>query len=207
MDYRNFEKQLTKLLSKPLPGLEIQMKMAPGFRKDFEDNLPQPRNSAVLILFYPYRNSIYVPFIEKTKYEGVHSGQISFPGGKYEETDANLEETALRESQEEIGTDSKSIKILGSLTPLHIQVSQFLVFPYIGITESLPNFVANPTEVERIIPIDIQKIQNSEIKIETVIVRNSKIETPIFSFPQTKIWGATAMILNELRTVISEIRL
>lgn len=205
MDFNFFEEHLIEQLSKPLPGFEVQKKMAPQSRlNNIFNQIPlATKNSAVLILFYPNGNSIYVPFIEKTKYEGVHSGQISLPGGKYEEFDVNLAQTALREAEEEIGVDSKKIKILGSLTPLHIPVSQFMVFPYIGITSEIPNFVANPSEVAKIIHINIKELINPKKTIEKIKVRETEIEAPFFIFDKTKIWGATAMILSELSHVLS----
>jgi 8-oxo-dGTP pyrophosphatase MutT (NUDIX family) len=208
MDYNFFEKQLSAQLQKPLPGMEAQRKMAPHARIDhiFDIQSEEPRKSAVLILFYPYENSLFIPFIEKTQYEGVHSGQISLPGGKYEDFDANLEETALREAEEEIGTDRRQIKILGSLTPLHIPVSRFMVYPFVGISAKTPDFRPNPSEVARIIQIDAQKLKNAEIRIEKINVRNTIIDAPLFAFNGTKIWGATSMILEELRCIISGIQ-
>jgi 8-oxo-dGTP pyrophosphatase MutT (NUDIX family) len=208
MNYTILEKQLRVQLQKPLPGLEAQVKMSPRARIDeiFNVKSELPRKSAVLILLYPNQNSLFIPFIERAKNGGVHSGQISLPGGKFEDFDSDLSQTALREAEEEIGTDRHRIKILGSLTPLHIPVSRFMVYPFVGITDECPVFKPNRREVAKIIAVDVRQLLTAEINIEKITIHNTVIDAPTFAFNGTRIWGATSMILSEFRNVLAKVQ-
>jgi 8-oxo-dGTP pyrophosphatase MutT (NUDIX family) len=196
-------KKLEKILNLPLPGRIGQEKMAP-FPVD-ENRFPIQiekgyRKGAVLILFYPDKDLTWVPFIKRPIYDGVHSGQISFPGGKWDQGDSDLKETALREAEEEIGINSNKIELLGSLTNLYIPPSNFLVSPFIGFTPEKPEFVPDPFEVDRIISIPVHQLVHQSIrKIGKVRSGNGmKLNAPYFEIDKEVVWGATAMILGEL---------
>ena len=108
------------------------------FRETVSEAFKKPvdyRLSAVLLLLFPYKDDIYFVLTERQDYDGKHAGQISFPGGKAEPFDKNTAETALRETQEEIGVLPTAITILGRLTEVYIPVSNFLIHPYVGYTE------------------------------------------------------------------------
>jgi len=167
--------------------------------------------SAVMLLFcLDQRNNWFLPLTERYNYLGVHSGQISLPGGKFDATDGTTENTAIRECYEEIGVKD-GIKIIGRLTSLFIPVSGFLVEPFVGIiTEKDPLFIANEREVKNIIRFQITDLLNHESVKDGSIelpgeAKSLKIKTPYFSLGNHKIWGATAMILNELKAVIKPI--
>jgi 8-oxo-dGTP pyrophosphatase MutT (NUDIX family) len=198
------EKILT-CFSKTLPGLDSHLIMAPLYRRD-EMKKAKPQinavKSSVLILFYIRNNIDYLVFIRRPIYNGVHSGQISFPGGKWEVTDKSLYHTALRETREEIGVNTQDVRFCGKLTDLYIPPSNFIVSPYVGIYNSSGNFSPDPLEVAEIIEIPFTFFLNSaSVKNITIHLQDGfKIDTPCFDFQGNIIWGATAMILNELIT-------
>ena len=147
----------------------------------------------------------FIPLTERMTYNGVHSGQVSLPGGKFEHGDADLASTALRECYEEIGVTE--IDILGKLTPLFIPVSNFLVHPYIGVSKIKNPLMKNQErEVKTILRVNIHDLLNDNIiKQGSINVGEMKIKTPWFEVENLKVWGATAMILSELKEVMKTI--
>jgi len=194
--------ELKNNLLKPLPGKTAQHKMAPGYRPDFTDEeirTYNPRISAVMILFYQKNNDWHLVFTERKKYEGVHSGQMSFPGGK-QEPNEDLPITALRETREEVGVEAHDIEIINQLSTLYIPPSNFLVHPFIGIATTDLMFKKQESEVENVveIPVSFFLDERSKTKTEIVFSAQSKIEVPAFIYEEKIIWGATAIILSEL---------
>ncbi|OFX90020.1 MAG: hypothetical protein A2W99_08905 [Bacteroidetes bacterium GWF2_33_16] len=192
-------------LGKDLPGVSAQLKMAPELRPS-AGNIKGP-NAGVLILLYLNNQDINLVLIQRSEYNGAHSGQISLPGGKYEESDKTLIRTALRESQEEIGIDPNEIEILGLLTPLHIPISNFYVQPVVGRYKSIPIFTPDKTEVDKILEIKLKDLISTENKSsKEFLFGDKKFEAPIYKPDNLVIWGATAMILSEFIEVISYIK-
>lgn len=109
----------------------------------------QTRKSAVLLLIYPFKDEIYFPLILRNSYDGFHSGEVGFPGGRYEQTDQDLIQTALREANEEIGLCSEDVKILGTLSEIYIGPSDFLVLPVVGYIPYRPHFMPDPGKFSR----------------------------------------------------------
>ncbi len=183
-----------------LPGSEGQMLMAPSSR--FTGNKPPQksaaRESSVLILLFPIDNVWHFPLIRRTEYNGVHSGQISLPGGKCEKEDANYWGTATRETYEEIGVDPESIRPLGALSPLYIPNSNFYVFPQVGWLPQMPILKAEPAEVDAIIEMPVARLVEStsprEFKKD---INGISLTAPYYEVDGHKVWGATAMILSE----------
>ena len=133
--FRNFLDCLKKRFKIELPGEEAQFSMAPFSRERIREIPKQnysPKLSAVLILLFPHNNSINTVLIQRPEYAGIHSGQIAFPGGKFEDDDIELSRTALRETSEEIGIITENIEIIGSLTDIYITPSNFLVRPFVA---------------------------------------------------------------------------
>lgn len=193
-----------------LPGEEAQYQMAPISRKrlsDFSDRIRTARKSAVLIVLYPNGDSINTILIQRPNYEGVHGGQIAFPGGKFEEADQTLSNTALREANEEISIDTGNIQIIGNLTDLYIAPSNFLVSPYIGFTNELNELIPNNYEVSKIIHTDLFNLNKEEIKgIKSIEQSNGyKIKTPYYEIEGFTVWGATAMMISELNAIVKRI--
>jgi len=207
--FQNFIEKLQTELSKELPGEAAQKKMAPSIRNHhgFEYKT-SPRDSAVLILFYEENSNIYIIFIKRNEDGKAHSGQVAFPGGKYENEDKDLKTTALRETFEEIGIPENEINIIGELTSLYIPVSNFRVKPFVGYLSKKPNYNINNHEVQRIITAEIFEFFNDKNISEIELIRNElKIQAPYFGVINDKVWGATAMILSELYEIIKKINL
>jgi len=203
MKFDTVLKHLSEALKRPLPGKAGQLSMSPlPIDEDRFSvlDLPNARKGAVLLLLYPDAVGCMVPFIKRSIYEGTHAGQISLPGGKWEPSDASLEYTAQRETEEEIGVQVESIKILGRLSSLYIPPSNYLVEPYVGYVERKPTFVPDPREVDRVITCSFAHlIDRSTRKRKDIILRKDHhLSAPYFDIDNEVVWGATAMILSEL---------
>jgi 8-oxo-dGTP pyrophosphatase MutT (NUDIX family) len=185
------------LLNQKLPGEKAQLRMAPTFRGHLT-SVGNPIEAAVLVLFYPSDGKSQLVFIKRNEYDGPHSAQVSFPGGAREAGDLNLEETSLRETREELGV-SGQIEVLGALTPLHIPVSNFMVYPFVGWMEERPAFHPDPSEVQYVIEVPLRDLLDpSSRDSETMYHHEQSIEAPFFRVENEKIWGATAMMLSEV---------
>ena len=203
---KSFVSKLKEEFKKGLPGTEVQWFLASSDRlaKDFP-RIPRhdSTEAAVLILLYPVKGIVHTVFIQRPEYEGVHGGQISFPGGKKEPDDMDLLQTAYREASEETGVNPGDMKIIGILTPLYIPVSNIVVTPYVGWSERKPLFTPEAKEVVFIIEADIRSfLDDSIIKIKPFEIRGELIDIKYFDYNGNTIWGATAMILYELLTLI-----
>lgn len=203
---QNFFNLLKTEIDKGLPGTEVQLQMISS--DNFLKNLPRSpgkdaRNAAVLILLYPYNRSVYTVFMQRPDYEGIHGGQISFPGGKAEPSDTNIIQTAIREANEETGVDPAQISVIGTLTPLFMPVSNTLVTPVIGWTEKRPVFNHHPEEVLFLFDADIRRLLDpSIVKIKPIKTGSEMYEAKHFDYEGYVIWGATAMMLNELLNIL-----
>jgi len=190
-----------------LPGLDAQLKMAPPFRKNElkkEINTIELRPSAVLISIFKEAQDWFLILIKRSSDGGVHSNQMAFPGGKYEKTDANVQYTALRETEEEIGISTNNVSVIRQLSTMYILISGFKVFPFIGILNSKPQISLNNAEVEDIYYIPIKDFSRKNIKRKKISVRGNQIFTPYYHIQNQIVWGATAMIISEFIELISE---
>jgi len=207
MEFNTFLTHISKLKELPLGGIESQFKMAPELRRKYslkgiEAN--NPKDSAVLALFYPDKDyNTKILLMLRASYNGVHSAQISFPGGKKEENDANLQNTALRETEEEIGVLKNEIIIVRELTKTYIPPSNFWVTPFIGILKRIPVFKTND-EVEKLIEISLIDIldENSMTSKNLTTSYMQNIDVPCFKLNNYIVWGATAMILSEIKDLL-----
>jgi 8-oxo-dGTP pyrophosphatase MutT (NUDIX family) len=207
--FTQFTAQLRQHLAE-LPGEEAQYRMSPPMRITSEEArqyYPSARQGAVLILFYPKEDGIYTVLIQRPTYDGVHSGQVAFPGGKKEDSDPDLMATALREAQEEVGIDPAVVEVLAPLTHLYIPPSNFLVYPYVGVSLQRPDMIADAHEVEEILEVNIAHLMDeAKTGIKTIKVRQGQeFETPYFDLDGRTIWGATAMMISELLVVLRKI--
>jgi len=190
-----------------LPGWEAQQKMTGKLRPYLETIPADARQSAVLLLLFPKNKETNLLFIKRTEDGRAHSGQISFPGGRWEQTDANYQDTALREAEEEIGIKRDQIEIISKLSPLFIPVSYFQVHPFVAWCAETPGFQKNATEVAQILEVPLSQLFRKETKIKSTVVRaiqpDFKMEVPAYQPSEgTIIWGATAMMLAELETIV-----
>jgi len=201
--------ELKQKLEQPLPGITSHLKMAPRHRVEEFSSLasivPLARNSAVLILLFPVNGKLKTVFIQRSVYEGVHSGQISFPGGKHEKSDKDFEATALRETHEEIGVEPDKIEIIAQLTDFYIPPSNFLVKVFVGYASQQPAFTPDHKEVQSILEVDIDEFydrQNIAEKEFYSTSRKTTINAPCYLVNGMEIWGATAMMLSELIDIL-----
>ncbi|WP_461107210.1 NUDIX hydrolase [Spirosoma koreense] len=203
--FYTFTENLRLRLQKPLPGEVAHQKMASTarYRLGIKPN-ERTRRSAVLICFYPYQHSIFLPLILRPQYDGVHAGQMAFPGGRMERIDENLTRTALREAQEEVGIRVSDVKVLGLLTELFIPPSNFYVQPVVGMLPYRPDFYPDPREVEAVVEVDLTRLLDETIVGDTQInVRGTTIDAPFYQIEQYRVWGATAMMISELLMVLA----
>jgi len=198
----NFRGKIVKALAGDLPGAESHKKMLPPNRElSFAEKEKRfVKNSSVLFLLFEENHELFVCFIKRPHHMKYHPGQIAMPGGRIERGESALE-TALRETWEEIGINSEDIEILGKLSELYVNVSRFLIQPFIGWLNKKPVFKINRNEVEKIVLFPLMKYKNTfcEKEIETV---TGKINSPGVCFENETIWGATAMILSEFYDII-----
>ena len=213
MDFKDFIEKLSRELTLPLPGKDVQLRMTSNVRiREMMDltnmNMDNAIRSSVLILLYPGEGDRIPTFVVTLRptYDGVHSGQISLPGGRYEKHDENLMQTALRETDEEIGVDQRKVSVIGKLTELYIPPSNYIVHPFIGFTGSRPVFRPQPEEVEQIIEIPVHELADDKNRMEKEFdVRGIHFKAPSFVIGGNIIWGATAMILSEFKEILQKI--
>lgn len=168
----------------------------------------KPNEAGVLAVFYPdiHDNASLVLILRKT-YKGVHSNQVGFPGGRVEACDEDLEQTALRETEEEVGIFRKDVQVLKKLTKLYIPPSNFWVHPYMGLMNKTPILVAQEEEVEEIIEVDLNHFLDEKNMIKETISTSyaENIEVPAFNLNGHVVWGATAMMLSELKDLLQKV--
>jgi 8-oxo-dGTP pyrophosphatase MutT (NUDIX family) len=207
MEFGNFLRILSDLDARSLPGVDSHRKMIPKIRivpSQAEIQRSNPSHAAVLALFYPGQD-LQTRFLLtlRASYRGAHSSQISFPGGKFEENDLDLLQTALRETREETGVDADQVVIKRALSETYIPPSNFLVRPYLGFSENTPSFRPNH-EVKEIIEVKLQDLLSDDSlgskNLSTSYMKN--IDVPCFFFNDHVVWGATAMMLSEIKDFI-----
>ncbi|AWH72659.1 coenzyme A pyrophosphatase [Dokdonia sp. Dokd-P16] len=210
MKFESFLELASKIGNLPLPGRDVQLEMAPTERlKEFEEleiSTRNPRQAGVMCLFYPTPDgdTEFILILRKT-YEGVHSNQVGFPGGKVELTDRDLAHTALRETEEEVGVPQSHVVITRKLTNIYIPPSNFWVQSFIGHLDHTPAFIAQESEVESLIPVPLSEFL-SDTCITTQKLSTSymdDMEVPAYKLQGHIVWGATAMMLSEVRSLLN----
>lgn len=206
----SFIEILQQRLLAPLPGSDAQWQMAAsvGGNRSFDFGFKsQPVESSVLILLFHRDRNYYFPMIQRPEYAGVHGGQIGLPGGKQEPEDQDRVETALRETQEEIGVDLNDIVIIGELSELYVRASNYNVLPVVGYISRIPEYIPDPLEVSNVIECSLVHLLKDEtVREKEMTARNGlKIKAPYFAVGHHVVWGATAMILSELKFILKEI--
>lgn len=206
---QQFAHRLEDEIVKGLPGTKVQWQMASSDR--MLRNFPRKpgkdaRSASVLLLLYPYNGSVYTVLMQRPEYNGVHGGQISFPGGKQEPSDENAVHTALREANEETGVDTGKINIIGTLTPLFIPVSNTLVTPVVAWISEKPVFYHDNEEVVFLFDADLSRfVDPSILKQKPVKIGTEMLDVKYYDYEGNMIWGATAMILHELLVILRRI--
>lgn len=203
--FHDFAIFLQEALSKPLPGKKAHLEMLP--EEMSSRILIQPNKSArlssVLLAIYPDKDIPHVLFIKRQEYNGAHSGQISFPGGKKEEYDSTLWHTALRESAEEINLDPSQVQQAGKLTDMYVERSNHIVYPYVATLPKPKNLIPDSHEVNAIIKASIPFLVH-DIKVKHFTLNRNSVDyqMPYYDLHGEVLWGATAMMVREFITII-----
>lgn len=213
MLFSTFLESVVKIKDLALLGEDSHIKMSPPYRLELADKNKEKsktaRKAGVMALFYPNTNDeTYLVLILRKTYRGVHSAQVGFPGGKYEDEDENdLMQTAIRETEEEIGVSRTHIEVLKTMSPIYVPPSNFMVHPFIGISKEYLIFTKQDDEVEAVIEVKLSDFL-SDKNILTARVPTSfglEVDVPAFNFNGHIVWGATAMMLGEIKDLLKEV--
>jgi 8-oxo-dGTP pyrophosphatase MutT (NUDIX family) len=202
-----FAKKLANAFGHPLPGKVGQQQLKPYLKISRQMDAPQllkPKTAAVMSLLFPVAGIPHMLFIERPMYDGVHSGQIAFPGGRVERNDSTTLDAALRETEEEIGIPKTAIRVAGALTEVYVLASNFMVHPFAGIVEALPELVLDEKEVASVLQVPLYAFFEKDVLKEKPI-KNSlgfTLMAPYYDLNGKVLWGATAMMVSELCAVI-----
>ena len=207
LDIHTLKIKLAQHLVKELPGKSAQkiMLIKPRNPIKYSSNSECANPAAVLILLFPVKQDIRFFLTKRTNVVQHHKGQISLPGGAWEEGE-QLWETALRETNEEIGVRAERIQFMGALTPLFVPVTGFLIHPFVGWVDDKPETYPDPTEVESLFAVSVSALmdQNS-CQREEQTIRDYVFDVPYFLLNRQKVWGATSMVLSEFKTVLKKV--
>jgi 8-oxo-dGTP pyrophosphatase MutT (NUDIX family) len=206
MSFNDLLMKISNFDSSTLPGAKAHNLVMGNHIRDqiFKDvrHKGDRKQAAVLALLYPDKNQqARMVFILRKTYNGHHSGQISFPGGKQEVFDKTLLETALRETEEEIGVSSDQVDIKAQLSSIFIPISNFQVQPFLGVSHQPLSFKIDPIEVEQVLPLSFDEILNNPLQPISHTYFDKTYTLQAFQVGGFKIWGATAMILSEIVTL------
>ncbi|REG84637.1 NUDIX hydrolase [Winogradskyella sediminis] len=212
MLFNSFLESVVKIKHLELFGEDSHVKMSPPYRLDMAEQMKEKsrtaRRAGVMALFYPKASQTMLVLILRKTYKGVHSAQVGFPGGKYEDSDdSDLMRTAIRETEEEIGVDPLDYKVLKTMSPLYIPPSNFMVHPFLGVSEKELTFVKQDEEVEKIIEVKLADFLNDSNTITATVPTsfNVDLEVPAFVLNGHVVWGATAMMLGEVKDLLKQV--
>jgi 8-oxo-dGTP pyrophosphatase MutT (NUDIX family) len=210
MKFKSFKSKIDLLIKTPLKGFEAQLAMAPKIRHRFSPEMVNelnPLSAAVICLFFPDESGITrFLLILRSSYEGTHASQVGFPGGKQDPEDKTLERTGLRELEEEVGIRAEQVNLIRPMTPVYIPPSNFLVTPFMALCDTTPLFVPNH-EVAGLYAAKLSEFLD-ESCVTSMKVRTSYaggFRAPCFELEGAQVWGATAMMLNEIRELLKVI--
>lgn len=194
------ERYLREALTLPLPGPTAQRRFAPspmreGWAPDLRPEHARP--AAALLLIHPGTEGPSFPLTVRRTDLPHHPGQVSLPGGALDPGES-AEAAALREAEEEIGVAPGDVRVVGPLSTVWIAVSNFVVQPFIAVTDDVPGFRAHPGEVAALLEVRVADLRDRRRLKWTRQVRDAvELEYPYFDLGDQQVWGATAMILGE----------
>lgn len=208
MRFDEFIKYAPKVVNVELPATHAHVKMVPPNREELLRNTDftkiTPKKAAVMMLFYPKKMETHLALILRTSYNGVHSSQIAFPGGKVEPEDIDLKQTAIRETHEEIGVHPNTINVVRAFTEVYIPPSNYIVHPFFGYSQDELSFELQEDEVAGIVELPLKDFLDDKIIVTSTMKTSyaESIEVPGFQVEEHFIWGATAMMLSELKETL-----
>lgn len=194
-----------------MPGESSHFKMEPEMRRrlrsEGEELKVNAKRAAVMALFFPKKEETFLLLMLRKEYQGVHSKQIGFPGGKVEQIDNDLLDTAKRETYEEVGVPPEAIEMIKPLTEVYIPPSNFLVQPFLGLSSFTPNFLIDANEVESLLEVQLEEFLDDNHVFEQQITTSyaDNIKVPAFKLNGYTVWGATAMMLSEVKDLLKEV--
>ena len=206
MRFEKFIEQLKLELENPLPGNAAHLKMAPGsneeIKKKYSEFPVDAKRASTVCLLFPINDEPHFTLIKRTEDGRAHSGQIAFPGGRIENEESKIE-AAIRETEEELGFKIYENNILKELTNIYVFVSQFIVFPFLAFTNKNPNFIAQESEVAQILKVKVADLlDDKNCMRKDINVRGMKMNVPCFLLNNQIVWGATAVMLSEIKEII-----
>jgi 8-oxo-dGTP pyrophosphatase MutT (NUDIX family) len=210
MNFTELVSQMTERLRGDLPGQRAHelLRAQPIGRllPKFEHKTP-PKQGSVLILLYYNDGAIKFPLIKRPTYVGAHSAQISLPGGKAEPGE-DIFQAALREGEEEIGVNRNNMQVVGRLSEFNVLPSNFIVTPVVAWIDYVPTYVPDHREVEKVIEADLLALlRDDAVQTKEILAAGLyQMMAPHFLVEDEIVWGATAMILNELRFILRELK-
>lgn len=213
MDFDEFAIRIPKIKDLPLPGEASHIKMTPDFRMEEmrRARLAQksPKMAGVMALFYPdfYNTTHLLLILRQPHPKDVHSDQIGLPGGKVEKGDFDIQATALRETWEEVGVFPEHIEVVRAFSAIYIPPSNFEVQPFMGIYRKTEPFIPQLSEVAALIEVSLDDfLDDANLFTETLTTSYAQnVSVPAFKLNGHTVWGATGMMLNEMRTLLQEV--
>ncbi len=202
----NLPRQLAERLARPLPGWSAQADFQPelSFGRHRGPAAPHARMAAVLLLLYPHQGRWHIPFILRPAHMVEHANQVSLPGGTIEPSESS-HDAALREFYEELGAPSDRIQMLGRLSDLYLFASNFVITPWVGAVDTVPDWQPSQHEVERLLEIPVDHLLAPSTRdCATRLLRGVEFSIPCFRWETEVIWGATSMVLAEFLAVVRE---
>jgi 8-oxo-dGTP pyrophosphatase MutT (NUDIX family) len=192
-------------MRRPLPGPSAQITMAPQPRPLRAPPGAEPRQAGVLLVLYPVQDALHLVLTVRNPELYYHSGQISLPGGGWEEGDGSLRATAVREAEEETGVAADELEILGPLTPLYITPSNNVIHPFVGYARRRPTFDPDPAEVAELLEVPLALLLDPATRREEDwIWRGAELHVPFYAVGEHKVWGATAIVLAEFLALVAQ---
>ena len=199
------ETRIRAALQAPLPGGSAHLGLAPRPRRGWRpDHVPDgARPAAGLVLLYLRGDAPHLLLTVRSGALPRHGGQVSLPGGRVEPAES-IPDAALREAAEEVGVEPERVRVLGRLSPLYVVVSDFVLHPVVGVAGAHPAFRQRPAEVGRVLEVPLAALVGARGQPRRGFIcrPGMLVRAPYFALCGERVWGATAMILAELLTVL-----
>jgi len=208
VDYPQLVARLEHALKAPLPGTAAHAPLAPRPRRQWPDgfDVSTIRQAAALLPVFPVANQAYLLLTVRARTLERHGGQVSMPGGVIDPGET-VEQAALREAHEEIGLEPKDVRVLGALTPVDIPVSGFRLYPVVAALDRHPVLSPSDHEVAAILEIALDDLLDPGcLRTANRIGGGRTVIVPAFHVADHEIWGATALVLSEVLTLVGEVR-